>query len=228
MSSASYAGSTLAGGELFSIFGSHLSPSTQTFSLSDTQILPGLGSTRVFVYGQLCPVIAVSPGQINAIAPQLALSPGQVIAVQVEVDGVLSAPVTIAVAAASPGFFTADASGTGQGAIVNQDGTINSASNPAPRGSIVSLYGTGGGTVSSGGLDGYLAVNPPYGTLTGEVKATIAGVAADVLYAGVAPFLVNGVIQLNIKVPQSVPPGNARIAVSVAGVPANIVAVAVQ
>lgn len=73
---------------------------------------------------------------------------------------------------------------------------VNSASNPVPRGSIVSIYGTGGGTVKPGlFLDSFLSVAPPFGRLTGSVSATLAGADANVLYAGSAPFLAGVVRQ---------------------------------
>ena len=75
---------------------------------------------------------------------------------QVEYLGMLSDPVTVPVAAAVPGLFTKDFSGTGQGAIVNQEGSLNSAANPAARGSIVSLYATGEGETNPSGIDGML------------------------------------------------------------------------
>jgi len=46
--------------------------------------------------------------------------------------------------------------------ILNQDGTINTAANPAPRGSIVSFYGTGLGQMTPQLNDGNLAVSTPY------------------------------------------------------------------
>ncbi len=45
----------------------------------------------------------------------------------------------------APGIFTIDGTGAGQGAIVNQDGTVDNAANPAARGSVVSIYMTGQG-----------------------------------------------------------------------------------
>jgi hypothetical protein len=50
---------------------------------------------------------------------------------QHEYRGVASPPVFLSVLAAIPGLFTADASGSGQGAIVNQDGSINGEGNGA-------------------------------------------------------------------------------------------------
>jgi uncharacterized protein (TIGR03437 family) len=95
--------------------------------------------------------------------------------------------------------------------VVNQDGSVNTAS---PAGSIVSLYGTGGGIVS-GAVDGELAraaVN-----YSGPVTVTIAGRNAIVSYAGSAPGLVNGAFQLNVQIPAGVPSGQAAITVSING-----------
>jgi hypothetical protein len=55
------------------------------------------------------------------------------------------------VAAAVPGLFSVDASGRGQGAILNQD---NSALNPAEKGSIIQRFGTGDGVTNPAGVDG--------------------------------------------------------------------------
>jgi len=64
-------------------------------------------------------------------------------------------------AAVSPGLFTLNQSGTGQAAVVNQDGTINGPNNPAPAGSTIVLYGTGQGQVSPAVADGTAAPSAP-------------------------------------------------------------------
>jgi uncharacterized protein (TIGR03437 family) len=43
------------------------------------------------------------------------------------------------------------------------------------------------------------------------VTVTIGGKAAEVLYAGAAPYMVAGVIQINAKVPTDIPAGNAEV-----------------
>jgi uncharacterized protein (TIGR03437 family) len=43
-------------------------------------------------------------------------------------------------------------SGSGQGAILNQDWSVNSAALPAARGDILMLFGTGGGIVTASSL----------------------------------------------------------------------------
>jgi uncharacterized protein (TIGR03437 family) len=104
--------------------------------------------------------------------------------------------------------FTIDATGTGQGAIVNQDGTVNSAANPAPRGSVVSIYATGEGQTSPPGVTGsvtQLDLKKPVLPVT----VTIGGIGATVQYAGSAASVVAGLLQVNAVVPQGVSPGAA-------------------
>ena len=47
-----------------------------------------------------------------------------------------------------PGIFTATGTGQGQAAVLNQDGTYNSPSNPAPRGSVIVFYAVGAGAMT--------------------------------------------------------------------------------
>jgi uncharacterized protein (TIGR03437 family) len=62
--------------------------------------------------------------------------------------------VTVPVVAAQAGIFTADSSGSGQISMANQDYTLNSAANPADKGSVVIFYGTGEGQTNPPGVDG--------------------------------------------------------------------------
>jgi uncharacterized protein (TIGR03437 family) len=66
--------------------------------------------------------------------------------------------------------------------------------------------------------------------LSQPVSARIGGLAAQVLYAGVAPGLITGVLQINVAVPMGVSPGNAvpvEITIGGATSPAGVT-VAVQ
>jgi trimeric autotransporter adhesin len=107
----------------------------------------------------------------------------------------------------APSIFTANASGVGQAAIVNHDGTINSASNPALRGTAIQVYATGGGQTSPPSSTGIAAAGQA--NLALPVSVAVGGVNAQVLYAGAAPGEVEGVVQVNVMVPQSVAPGVA-------------------
>ncbi len=57
--------------------------------------------------------------------------------------------VTVPVQATAPGIFAADGSGTGGGAILNQDYSLNVRLNPAARGSVIAIYLTGAGVTNS-------------------------------------------------------------------------------
>jgi uncharacterized protein (TIGR03437 family) len=142
-------------------------------------------------------VFASSLAQINFLVPAAVVG-RQAVNVQIVCAGVASQPVSIPVAAASPAIFTAQQSGSGQAAIVNQDGTLTP---PSPSGAIVTLYGTGFG-VGSIGADGLTHTLLP-------VTALIGGEEARVLYAGEAPGYTSGLQQINILIPMDSPTGEA-------------------
>ena len=76
--------------------------------------------------------------------------------VQVEYQGIRSALMSVPVVASVPGVFSRDASGGGQGAILNPDGaTLNSPANPAAKGSVVALFVTGEGLATAPLIDYY-------------------------------------------------------------------------
>ena len=115
----------------------------------------------------------------------------------------------------------------GQGAILNQDYTTNSASNPATRGSIIVLYGTGFGILDSQPVDGKI-VDRAIKTQLG-VTASIAGIPAEVTYAGAAPGLVAGVVQVNIRIPEGLTPNlTAPVALTVGQTVTPVVTVAIR
>jgi uncharacterized protein (TIGR03437 family) len=116
-----------------------------------------LGRTKVLFDGNPAVIVAMTPTQINAFVPNY-LQPGNTTAITVQTDATLSPPVSVPVVAAAPGLATADQSGSGQGAILNQDSSINSPANPAPRGSVISLFGTGEGLVSPQLFSGVLSI----------------------------------------------------------------------
>lgn len=126
-----------------------------------------------------------------------------------------SPPVTIPLAAAAPGIFTLNSSGAGEGAVLNQDYSLNGPSNPAARGSAVSFYATGIGPTSPC-VDGqtYLT-NFPQATL--PVIVGVGNIGAQVLYAGQAPYFMAGVAQINIVIPSNAPTGVVPLTLEVNG-----------
>ena len=87
-------------------------------------------------------------------------------------------------------------------------------SNPAVRGSVVSVWGTGFGLIdppcATGGLNPYGPVNLAAGLSVDIAVGSPPGIPVDyapALYAGSAPGLPCGVVQINLLVPTYVEPG---------------------
>ncbi len=164
-----------------------------------------LAGTKITFDGIPAPLVYAGSTQISAIVPFEVAGKSDTW-VQVDYLGALSNAVSVPVTAVVPGLFTSDFSGTGPGFIVNQDGSINSAGNPADRNSIVSLYATGTGQMRPTSFDGEIGGNalPQL-----PVSVTIDGVPAVVSYAGSGQTVVAGGLQIDVIVPASVAPGNA-------------------
>jgi uncharacterized protein (TIGR03437 family) len=127
-----------------------------------------------------------------------------------------------------PGVFTQNASGSGPGAILNQNNSLNGPGNPAARGSIVQLFMTGEGQTSPGSTTGAItaATLPPPQVTPAPLLAVavlINGQPAQWTYAGEAPGLAAGLMQLNVQIPPNatIPAGqttaNLSIVVSIGG-----------
>ena len=193
-----------------------------------TQVLMTLclALTRVLFDGLPAPLLLVSEGQINVVA-LYGLAGASSAQVEVEVGGVRSAPVSLPVSAAGPGVFTLTQAGTGQGAVLNQDNSVNGAANPAPAGSVVQIFATGGGVTSPSAVDGGIAPTPPrLHQLTETVQADIDGLNASVLFAGAPPGLVFGVVQVNAEVPAA--GGAVPLQLTIGGVASQTVTIAVS
>ena len=120
----------------------------------------------------------------------------------------------VPVVSSVPGIFSADSSGKGQGAILNQDQSRNSSSRPAAPGSVIVLFATGEGQTQPIGSDGFVTgTTLPKPML--PVSVTVGGVKAQVIYAGEAPTLVSGVLQVNAIVPPTLSTGNQPVVLTV-------------
>lgn len=182
---------TVAPGEIVSLFGADLGP----------------GAPTVMFDGMPAPVLYAGANQINAVVPYGLTSTTTQMTVQF--NGQSYGPITMPVAAAVPGIFTFDGSGHGQAAVINQDGTFNSISNPAPIGSTITFFACGAGLMRPAVADG--TISPPMLPLPTPVlpvTVTIRGVTATVQYAGAAPGYVSGLLQVNVQVPTSIDFGN--------------------
>jgi uncharacterized protein (TIGR03437 family) len=217
VNAANYTGGVLAPGELVSIFGSNFGATSLETNTPVNNSFPGvLGRTKVLFNGVPGAITAVTPNQINVFVPSQ--PPGAAsLNVGVEVDDVISQTVTLPLSAAAPGLFTAGASGSGQLAALNQDGSVNSAANPALRGSVISFFGTGAGAMSPQLPNGALAVSTPLPSFANSASVQIGGQPAQILYKGAAPSLASGVFQINAVIPGTIALGAASVVVTIGG-----------
>jgi uncharacterized protein (TIGR03437 family) len=228
--SASYARGAVAPGEIVVIGGRSLGPaSTVTLQLTSTGLVAtSLAGTRVLFDGTAAPLVYTSQTQLSAVVPYAVDGHSQT-SVQVEYQGVLSAPLVLDVAKVAPGIFTMNKSGSGQGAILNQDGSVNGPDNPAPRGSVVSVYGTGEGQTAPAGMDGSFVAPSDLRHPLLNVTASIGGQDADVTYAGSAANQIAGLFQANVLVPNSITAGSAvLVTLTIGGSSSQTVTMAVQ
>jgi uncharacterized protein (TIGR03437 family) len=201
----------VAPGELISIYGLGLGPQTGvTATLDSAGMLPSsLGGTEVQFDGTAAPILYAQMGQVNAQVPY-SVVPGSNTNVVVLYNGQQVGTLALPVASTASALFPV---------VVNPDGSINSQSNPAPQNSIITLYGTGEGLSNGVNVAGLPApMTAPFPQPQGAVSLTVAGMPAQILFAGSAPGLV-GLIQVNARTPGAfVPSGQVPVVLTVGGV----------
>ena len=230
VNAASLAPGPVAAGEIIVLFPSGAGPETFVGLEvgSDSKLTTMAGGTRVLFDGIAAPMLYARKNEIAAVVPYevQGKTTTQLI---VEYQGVKSAPVTLRTTQAVPALFTRGLTGKGQASMLNQTGCCNSEINPAARGSIGVLYATGSGQTDPPSGNGYVFTTArkiaDYPVPRQPVQVTVGGVPAEVLYAGAAPHLVAGWLQVNFRVPMNAPTGDAiPLVLTVAGVssPGNV------
>jgi len=218
---ASYNATAISPGEVVAIFVQGRGPANLVTAVLDRAtglVATSLAGTRVLFNNIPAPMVYTSATQLAAIVP-FAMQNSTSAQVVVEYNGVQLPPVTMPVVPAVPGLFSANQSGTGQGAIQNENGSYNSAANPAARGSIVVLYGTGQGQTNPAGLDGRLAASP-FAVPSGNLTITFGGIAvapADILFKGPIPTIAEGFWQINVRLPAALGAGTYPVKVAIDG-----------
>jgi len=228
-------------GEIITIYGTNVGPTTAVSLtlLANGKVSTNIGNTQVFFDGIAAPLIYVSATQVNLIVPYEMAGRFQT-SMSITRGGVTSNAIILRVTDTAPGIFTANASGQGQGAILNQNNSFNGPGSGALKGSVISIYATGEGQINPPGVTGSVTSStPPYPkpvatpvTLVFVVPGpggTTVNVPATITYAGEAPALVSGVLQVNAVVPASVPSGANTIVLTVgANSSPSVVTVQVQ
>jgi len=215
LNAASAVAGPVAPGEVISIFGSNIGPTVFATAQLDFRgrVTTTLAGTQVLFDGIPAPLLFVRSDVVNAVVPyEIAGKPTTNLTIQY--NGEATNTVTLPVATASPALFTLNGTGKGPGVILNQDYSLNTASNGAAQGSVIFLYATGQGQTQPGGIDGTIPATVfPAPAL--PVTVTIGGVPAQVIYAGAAPGMVSGVLQLNVQIPYGVASGTADVVVTI-------------
>jgi trimeric autotransporter adhesin len=217
VNAASFSGTAVAPGEIVTIFGKDIGPATGSglAQAADGTVSTSSGGVRVLFDGSAAPVIAANSTQVSTVVPY-ATSGKSSVKVQVEYLGTPTNTVTVPVSTTAPGVFTATGTGTGQAAALNQDWSVNSATNAAERSSIVMLFVTGEGQTAPAGTDGLIA-SATLPAPVAPVLATVGGIVADVMYAGAAPGMVAGVMQVNVRIPKAAASGAVPLVLTVGG-----------
>lgn len=212
VSAASYVGNgagngAVSPGGIYALFdtpaGLNLGPATPVGNIGYDPygfLSPVLGGVEVTFDGVPAPLFFVYGNQINLQAP-FEIAGKTSTNVVVSYLGSASAPIAVPVLASQPAFFTV---GTSDAIYVgNADYTVNTATNPAPRGSTITAYGTGFGAVN------YPVASPivtgegapdPTSFAANDFTCTVGGVNAAVAFAGWTPTAV-GLAQWNVTIP---------------------------
>jgi uncharacterized protein (TIGR03437 family) len=223
-------GAPVAPGSIVSVFGSDLSTTTAS---GDSLPLPtSLAGTSAPFGGRDAPLFFVSSGQINMQVPWELAGQAQT-SLAVTAAGRSSPPETVNVATHAPGIFQLDG---GQGVILISNTAIVAAptgaipgiqSHPANPGDYLTIYATGLGPVTNQPPTGSAALAAPISQTTDTASVTIGGVAAPVLFSGLAPGFV-ALYQVNVQVPPDTPAGSAvPVVLSIGGAVSNAVSVAI-
>jgi uncharacterized protein (TIGR03437 family) len=196
-------------GELVAIFGSNLGPAAAVGIQVDASgsVATTIGDTQVLFDGVASPMVFASASQVNAVVP-FGVAAGTT-GVQVQYQGQASLAVPMIVVPAAIGIFSLNSSGVGQALVVNQDGSLNSPLNPAAPGSVVTFLATGAGQFSPAGVDGAIVGIGDLPRPILPVLVQVGGQSAEVQYAGGAPGVVEGVIQVNVQIPAASQTGAA-------------------
>jgi uncharacterized protein (TIGR03437 family) len=221
---ASYATGAVSPGEVVTIFGTGIGPATAAYAAMDPatgKLATTIGGVEVLFNGTPAPMIYAGSTQVSVVVPY-ETAPISNPSVWIDYAGHTSNAYQLSSVASVPGLFSQNASGSGLGAILNQDNSLNGPSYPAAKGSILQIYMTGEGQTTPQPVTGAITtvtLPPPQVTPAPvqPISVSIGGQSANYIYAGEAPGIVAGVMQLNVQVPANAPSGAQPILVSIGG-----------
>ena len=214
---ASYVGGSIAPGEAMPIAGKRHRPASIAGAAltANGNLSTQISGNAVPLNGVPAPIVYVSAQYSSVIVPYevATASTAQIVAM---VNRVLRQQFTVPVAASLPGVFSANASGSGQAAVLNQDLSHNSAQNPGGPRIVCGRHVTGEGQTVPPGLTGSVTASKITPVL--PVTVNFGNVPATCIPLWETPGVVAGVMQINVTVPQNAPTGVVPITVMVGSV----------
>ena len=192
-------------GELITLVGTNIGPSQLQIAQS-VPFPPSLGKVQVMINNIAAPIYYVSSTQVAAIVPY-EISSAQVAQIQIINGGTPSNTVTEYVNATTPGVFTTPSGGAGYAAALHPDYSLVTPSSPAKPGETIAVFVTGLGTASPSNPDGAAGPSSPLSYTSNTITALVAGQAANVAFAGLAPGLA-GLYQVNLTIPSGLTAGD--------------------
>jgi uncharacterized protein (TIGR03437 family) len=208
VNAASFHGGPIAPGEIVTIFGAGFGPAAPAVAqfASDGNLPRSVGETRVLFDGAPAPMIYAANGQVSAVAPYAVTGTTQI---QVEYQGIATAPVTLPVAQAAPGIFMCP-NKPGVALVINASaGNVSSCNAdfvpPAPN-SVITFFVTGDGAPTPAVADGRLPSGPPWPAPGLPVGTSFGGLAsARRCVAEFAGLISPGVTQINTCIVEGLP-----------------------
>lgn len=221
VNAASYAPGPVAPGEVITIYGSNLGPTTLTTYVlnANNTFATTVADTTVTFDNTPAPILYVRNDQLSVVVP-FEVAGRATTNLTIKHLGQTSAALQMQVANFVPGMFTLNVQGFGQGAIINENGTVNGPNNPAPKGSIVAIYLTGAGTFTTNVGTGTVVTSNP--TVSAPVSVSIGGQPTTAPYTGAAGTAIAGLYQFNVVVPKTLTAsGPQPVVLTVGGQPAQ-------
>ncbi len=221
--SASYVKQTMPLGGIIAIYGQNLAA---TGAAPSTPLPTILGGTTFTAGGRNLPLFYSSSGQVNAQLP-FEFTAGSSVALVAKTTSDLTVPVIVQVGAAVPGIFTANASGSGQGIILDTQYRLVDSTQPATAGDTVVVWCTGLGATNPAVKSGDATPLSPLSNVTINPTVTIGGKPATVAAAVLTPTLV-GLYQVAVVVPSGVTGSAVQVVMTQGTVSSNTVTMAVR
>jgi uncharacterized protein (TIGR03437 family) len=184
----------IAPGEVIRILGKQMGPAAATPGVVQSGVLASsVAGVAVTFDGAPVPLLSVNAQEIDLVAP-FELATKSATTIQVQYNGAKSNAVQVGVSGTVLQIL----------GVFNSDFSVNSASNPAKAGSVMSLYLAGAGQTNPPSQDGQVNVAPlaapgmPIQIQSFDNQITML----PVTFAGAALGLAAGIFQVNFVAPQ--------------------------